>query len=52
MDFGLKVIVWYDRKLRLWCATYRDSMDNQVGDAGYGPTKPLALDDLKGQNVQ
>lgn len=44
-------IVWYDRKLRLWCAAYQDSLGNQVGDAGYGPTRALAISDLEGQHV-
>lgn len=46
MDFGLKIVVWYDRNIKLWTAIYQDSSDNQVGNAGYGPSKKEAIGDL------
>jgi hypothetical protein len=46
MDLGLKTIVWWDKTTRVWCAVYQDANYDQVGDAGYGPTKQDAIDDL------
>ena len=50
VDFGLKIVVWYDRSLRLWAAVYHNSNNDQIGVAGYGTTKQQATDDLKYQN--
>ncbi len=47
MDFGLKIIAWYDRSLRLWTALFHDSNDDQVGVAGYGMSKKEAVADLQ-----
>jgi hypothetical protein len=49
MDFGLKIIAWYDRSIRLWTAIYQDQNNDQVGNAGYGPTKKQAVEDVKYQ---
>ena len=47
MDFGLKIVVWYDRHTRLWTAIHHDAEGYQVGDAGYGSSKKSAINDLK-----
>lgn len=49
VDFGLKIVTWYDRSLRLWAAVYHDSNNNQIGIAGHGTTKQQAIDDLEYQ---
>ena len=38
--------VFYDRHIRLWTAYKLDSDGFQVGNAGYGPTKELAIKDI------
>lgn len=48
--FGPKILVWYDRSVKSWVATYRDEVSNQVGHCGYGNTKQEAIDDVKYQN--
>ena len=50
MDFGRKIIVWYDRSLKLWTAVYQDAHSYQIGSAGYGPNRSDAIADLKYQN--
>ena len=47
MDFGLKIVVWYDRHTRLWTAIHHDAEGYQVGDVGYGSSKKSAINDLK-----
>jgi hypothetical protein len=42
----IKVIVFYDRKIKLWTAYMVDDCGNQIGSAGYGPTKKLAILDI------
>jgi hypothetical protein len=52
-DFGPRIIVWYERSLRFWAASYKDRFGNQIGPAGYGPTKQEAIEDVKYQaNIQ
>lgn len=41
-----KLIVFYDRHLRLWTAYYVDADGYQQGNAGYGPTRDLAMADV------
>lgn len=50
MNFGLKILAWYDRSLKLWTAVYQDADSYQVGVAGYGMTKQEAVGDVKYQN--
>jgi hypothetical protein len=50
MNFGRKIIAWYDRSLRLWTAVYQNSDCNQIGVAGYGSSKQEAISDLAYQN--
>jgi len=52
MDFGRKIITWYDRTLRLWTAVYQDSIGNQLGNTGYGPSKQESISDLSYQNPE
>lgn len=44
-----RIIVWYDRKIQLWTAVFKDKFHDQVGNAGYGMTKQEAIVDLKYQ---
>lgn len=46
MNFGLKTVVWYDHSIKLWTAVRQDCNGYQIGDAGYGATKKLAISDL------
>jgi len=41
-----EMVVFYDRKIRLWTAYKVDADGYQVGNAGYGPTKELAILDI------
>jgi hypothetical protein len=50
MDFGKKIITWYDRSLKLWTAVFQDRDSYQIGVAGYGMTKSEAIVDLNYQN--
>jgi len=50
MDFGKKIITWYDRSLKLWTAVFQDCDSYQIGVAGYGVNKSEAIVDLKYQN--
>jgi len=50
MDFGKKIITWYDRSLKLWTAVFHDRDSYQIGVAGYGMTKSEAIVDLNYQN--
>lgn len=43
---GKKIVVFYDRRIRLWTAYWVDEQGYQVSNAGYGPTKRLALEDV------
>lgn len=45
MNLPPKIIVFYSRSLRLWIAHYADSIGNQIGAAGYGPSKREAIAD-------
>ena len=40
------MVVFYDRKLRLWTAYKVDAEGNQLGNAVYAPTKELAMLDI------
>jgi hypothetical protein len=51
MDFGIKIVTWYDRSLKLWTAVFHDSDSYQIGVAGYGTTKSEAIKDLNYQNL-
>lgn len=51
MDFGKKIITWYDRSLKLWTAVFQDRDSYQIGVAGYGTTKSEAIKDLNYQNL-
>lgn len=42
----MTIDVWYDRHIRLWAAIRKDDAGNQVGIAGYGTSKELAIADL------
>lgn len=42
-----EMVVFYDKKIRLWTAYKTDDHGNQVGNAGYGPTKELAISDIE-----
>lgn len=48
-DFGPKILVWYDRSLRLWTAIRQDRAGNQIGSAGYGTSKQEAIEDVEYQ---
>lgn len=48
-DFGPRLIAWYDRSMRLWSAAYQDRFGNQIGPAGYGPSKQEAIKDVQYQ---
>ena len=50
MDFGRKIITWYDRSLQLWTAIYQTAAGDQLGVAGYGTSKHGAVGDLAYQN--
>lgn len=50
MNFGKKIITWYDRSLQLWTATYQNDTGDQLGAAGYASTKQGAIGDLVYQN--
>lgn len=49
MNLPPKILVWYDRSLRMWTATYRDDSGNQLYSAGYGVTKKEAIEDVQYQ---
>jgi hypothetical protein len=49
MNLPAKIIVFYSRSLRLWIAHYSDDLGNQIGSAGYGPSKREAIEDAKYQ---
>lgn len=42
----MTIDVWYDRHIRLWTAIRKDDASNQVGIAGYGTSKDLAIANL------
>ena len=52
MNFGRKIIVWYDRTIRLWTAVYQDADSYQIGNAGYGISKKEAVSDVAYQNPE
>jgi len=37
------VDVWYDEKIRLYAASYKDSKGKIIGEPEYGPSKTSAL---------
>ena len=41
---------FYDKTIKLWTSVHLDGSGNQVGVAGYGPSKAKAEDDWKYQN--
>lgn len=49
MKLPSAILTWYDQHLKLWCAAYHDEIGNQIGSAGFGPSKRAALEDLKYQ---
>lgn len=44
---GYKIDVWYDPKVSMYAAAYKDNSGQQLGDAEYAPNKTLALKWLK-----
>ena len=44
---SVKIDVWYDDKIRLFGAAYKDSKGKVLGDAEFAPNKELALKWLK-----
>jgi hypothetical protein len=42
-----ETVVFYDRHIRLWTAYKLDAEGNQIGLAGYGPTKESAIRDYE-----
>ncbi len=49
---GLRIDSFYTRPMGLWIALYKDSAGYQYGDAGYGPTRQDAINDLRYQNKE
>ena len=47
MNFGNRIIVWYDRKENQWTAVYKNTYDEQVGKSGHGESKSAAIADVK-----
>jgi hypothetical protein len=44
---GYKIDVWFDDKIKLFGAAYKDFKGEQIGEAEFAPTKTLALQWLK-----
>ena len=42
----MSLVVFYDRHIRLWTAYKVDDDGCQVSNAGYGPTKKDAINDI------
>ena len=42
---------WYNADEKLWTAQFKNENGDQIGDAGFGPSKNSAIDDLHYQNV-
>lgn len=40
---SVKIDVWFDEKVRLFAAAYKDAKGKMIGDPEYGPSKTLAL---------
>lgn len=43
----MTVETFYDRSLRLWTALLLDECGRQIGSAGYGVTREIAVADLE-----
>lgn len=43
----VKIDVWFDSKIRMYGAAYKDINGNQLGEAEFAPNKTLALQWLK-----
>ena len=40
---SVTVDVWFDEKLRLWGAAYKNAKGEMIGEPEYGPSKTTAL---------
>lgn len=49
---SVTVEIWFDEKLRLFAAAYKDSKGKFLGEAEYGPSKTSALQALKADGPQ
>ena len=42
---------WYNAEIKLWTAQFKSENGDQIGHAGYGPSKSSAIEDLFYQNI-